>query len=42
MNGKTVWLCDEHKNISRSKIEQKYQSQFEENSANIPIPVGGM
>ena len=41
MNGKILWLCEEHKNASRSETEKRYQDRFEQKSDDIPIPTGG-
>ena len=41
VNGKMVWLCDKHKKVSRSKTEEQYDDQTNNQNANIPIPMGG-
>ena len=41
VNGKILWLCEEHKNASRSETEKRYQDRFEQKSDDIPIPTGG-
>ncbi|WAR15320.1 PATS1-like protein [Mya arenaria] len=38
VNGKMVWLCDEHKNASKSMTESRYQGKISaEPEKNIPI-----
>ena len=41
VNGKTLWLCEEHKNANRSQTEQRYEEKFTQATADIPIPTGG-